>query len=134
MTTRRRLAGVLAGVALLASAVTGCGDTPDVCEDVDALQESADNLRNVEVGAGALDTITTELATIQSTLRELGTDASEQYAPEVDAVRSEVSDLRASVVAATADPSSTSLAAVRDDVRALGTAVGNLGDAIAETC
>jgi hypothetical protein len=87
-----------------------------------------------EVGAGALDTITTELATIQSTLRELGTDASEQYAPEVDAVRSEVSDLRASVVAATADPTSASLAAVRDDVRALGTAVGNLGDAIAATC
>jgi hypothetical protein len=52
----------------------------------------------------------------------------------VDAVQSAASSLESSIEAAAKSPTAKTLAAVGDDVRAVGSSFSALGDALATTC
>lgn len=108
--------------------------TPAVCQTLDDLGSSVEDLQDVEIGENALSAVRDELSDIQAELGQLSEDASGEYSGEIDAVRSAADSLESSVEAATASPSSASLAAVADDVRSLGSAFGNLSEALGDTC
>jgi hypothetical protein len=108
--------------------------TPAVCEDLDALSSSVDDLQALELGEGALDGLRDELAQIRSELDGLSSDTSDEYADETAAVRRSVDALGSSLDAAAEAPSATAWATVADDLREVGSAVGDLGDAVGDTC
>ena len=108
--------------------------TPAVCGDLDALQASVDKLTQVKIGENGLSTLSTELTSIQSEVQQLSKDAPAQYSTETNAVRSAVSSLKSSIQAASAAPSATSFGAVAADVKAVGSAVQVLSDAVSGTC
>ncbi|WP_404390161.1 hypothetical protein [Humibacillus xanthopallidus] len=108
--------------------------TPAVCADVTALRASADKIASIEIGQGALATLTTELATMQATLQQLPADASAQYSSQVDALKAASTRLQSSLQAAVQAPSATTLATVGTDARALGDAVRALSAAVGDGC
>ena len=105
-----------------------------MCDDVAALQASVQRLQDARVGENGLSTLAGELPQIRATLAQLRTDASAEYAPEVSAVRSRTDALTASIQAAVTAPSASSLGRVADDLKAMGAAVTDLGDAVSDSC
>lgn len=135
MIRTRRSAATLCCLLAVGAGVTACGqEQAAVCDEVDALRTSVDNLTKANVGENGLSVISTELENVRSELRQLGQDASAQYSEQISAVRARAADLRSSVATASTDPSADSLSAVADNARAVGAAVQDLGDAVAGTC
>jgi methyl-accepting chemotaxis protein len=130
-----RRAGAVVLVLGVATGAAACGgDTPQVCADVDALKSDLSQLKDVQIQAGALAEMSTDLDQVESDLGDLADSAASQYDTEVDAVRSATTALRDSVEAAVQDPSGAALTQVSSDLGAFSTAVGDLGDALASTC
>jgi hypothetical protein len=130
----RRTTVVAVGLVGLGSALVGCGGEPAVCEDVDALRTSVQNLQDVQIGEGALSALSTDLQQIESDLDQLREDTSEEYSTEIDAVQAETDALRESLQAAGAEPSATSFSEVAGDVQALVSSMTDLDNAVDETC
>ena len=125
-----------AAVCLLGvgSGLIACGGQPAVCDDMDALRASVNDLQNVEVGNNAVSTLTTALQKIQSDLKQLKQDGSDQYSAEIDALENQLTTLRSSLKTASTNPSAASFTEVTNGVKAVGTAVTDLGDAVSSTC
>jgi hypothetical protein len=119
---------------ITSSASSTASTTPAVCADITALRASADKIKTITVGQGALATLSTELTAMQSTLKQLQADASAQYSAEIDAIKTAGNTLDASIRAAQQSPSATTLAAVATDARALGDAVRSLTTAVSGVC
>jgi hypothetical protein len=134
MRTTRLAAAALACTIGLGAGLVGCAGEPAVCADVDALQTSAEDLRAAEPGEGGLEVVTEELQDIEDELQQLKTDAASEYSTQVKAVEDAFAALRTSAASATSDPSSTTLAQVRDDLRSFGSAVSSMGSAVEDTC
>lgn len=134
MTRARRTTAALSCLLALAAGLTACGDSPAVCDDVDALRASVDNLQSANLGENGLDAITTELQTMRSELDQLSEDAQDEYAEQISQVRSRATELREGVQTTAEAPSAAGLADVRGDLSALGTAVQELGSAVADSC
>lgn len=134
MTRARRTTAALSCLLALAAGLTACGDSPAVCDDVDALRASVDNLQSANLGENGLDAITTELQTMRSELDQLSEDAQDEYAEQISQVRSRATELREGVQTTAEAPSAAGLADVRGDLGALGTAVQELGSAVADSC
>lgn len=134
MTRARRTTAALSCLLALATGLTACGDSPAVCDDVDALRASVDNLQSANLGENGLDAITTELQTMRSELDQLSEDAQDEYAEQISQVRSRATELREGVETTAEAPSAAGLADVRGDLGALGTAVQELGSAVADSC
>lgn len=118
----------------ICSGLTACDDQSAVCDDLDALRASVNNLQDARIGENALSVISTALTNMESNLEQLSTDASAEYAPQVDEVRSQAATLEASIESAAANPSAAALSEVAEGVRAVGSAVRDLGDAVGGTC
>jgi hypothetical protein len=134
MTAARTVTGALISFALVGLGVGACGGQPAVCDDVQSLQTSWQDIKRAKPGEGGLSTITTELDTMQTTVKQLGADASSQYSSQVKAVRASTATLGSSVESATSNPTSASIAQVANDVRAVGQAIEDLGTALSNTC
>lgn len=134
MTRARRTTAALSCLLALAAGLTACGDSPAVCDDVDALRASVDNLQSANLGENGLDAITTELQTMRSELDQLSEDAQDEYSEQISQVRSRATELREGVQTTAEAPSAAGLADVRGDLSALGTAVQELGSAVADSC
>ena len=134
----RRLAGTLLTLALSGSLLTACGDGNEesaVCDDVDALRASISSLKSVDIREGdTVSDLTDRLDQIMTDVEKLVDDATSEFAPEIDAVKSDTDTLRASVDAAVAEPTAAALSTVADDVRGLGAAFKDLQQAVADTC
>lgn len=127
---------ILSAVCLvgIGAGLSACSDQPAVCDDVDALKSSVENIKDAQLGENGLDTITTQLSLMKNSLKEIQGSASSMYPTEVAAVRSAADSLSTSVSAATSDPTASSIAAVADSVTRLASAVGDLGTAVKDTC
>jgi hypothetical protein len=108
--------------------------SPEICQDVDALQESLQELQTIEIGQGSLSELGTQMDTVRGDIGQIRRDAGDENATEVEAVSTSADSLESSIDAAVASPSATTLTAVGDSVRALASAVRNLGDALGDTC
>lgn len=130
----RRLGAVAICLVAVGSGLGACSDQPAVCDDVDALKSSMENIRDAQLGENGLDTVTTQLALMKNSLLAIRGTASSQYPTQVAAVRSAADNLTTAVSAAKADPTASSIAAVAGDISALGSAVNDLGTALKDTC
>ena len=125
----------LVSLLLLVPALAACSeDTPAVCDDVQALQTSMDDLRSTDVSQEGLDAVSDQLATMRDQVDTLVADASDEYASEADVVKQQVSRLGDDLRAAQADPSAATLATVGEDVRAVGRSLQDLATAVDATC
>jgi hypothetical protein len=144
MTRTFRVLVSMVCLLVLGSALAACGGedtpteagspTPEICQDVDALRESVQELQNIEIGEGALSELGTQLDTIRGDVGQIRRNSGDEYAAETDALDTATESLGSSIEAAVEAPSATTLAAVGDSVRALASAVRNLGDAVGDTC
>jgi hypothetical protein len=132
--TRHALASTLL-LGAMSLGLSACGqDTPAICDDVDQLRSSVAKLKDIPLDQGALSELSSRLKTIQSDARRLQSDASKQFAGEVAAVRKAGDALGAAIDQAMASPSVATITALRPQLTALGTALGNLTDAVNSTC
>jgi hypothetical protein len=135
MTRAARLVPTLLAVVIAASGLTACGgDKPPVCDDVDALQSSVDNLKDVQVSENGLNALSSDLTQIKGDLQQLTTDAKAEFGDDVSKVDSAVKGLQSSVTAAKSAPSASSLSAVGTAVKGVQSSLSALQDAVSGTC
>jgi hypothetical protein len=134
MTRARRTVASILCLAALPWGATACSGQSAVCDDVDSIKASVQNLKEARIGENGLTVLQTELPKIQSALTQLRADASTQYSSEIDLVQSQARVLRSSVASASADPSMGTFAKVADGIQAVGSATRDLGDAVAGSC
>jgi ElaB/YqjD/DUF883 family membrane-anchored ribosome-binding protein len=135
---KRRWIWAIAAMLVTTTFLGACGgsgaDKPAVCDSLEAVQVSLDNISKTNVGENGLSQLRTELKALKENLDQLLDDARAQFQPQADAVRAAVDELSSSVEAATADPNKTTLEAVRTAMRSLGDAVKDLATAVSDTC
>jgi hypothetical protein len=105
-----------------------------VCDSYDAVQASADDLRNANISENGLSQVRTDLQALRKNLEVLLDDARELYATQVDTVQLAAEQLAATVTAARAEPGPMTLSAVGDAAAWLRETVHRLGTAMADTC
>jgi hypothetical protein len=128
-----RIVAVVAALAFLG----GCaddGDRPAVCDSYDAVQASADDLRNANISENGLSQVRTDLQELRRNLEVLLDDARELYATQVDTIELAAEQLASTVTAAKADPGPMTLSAVGDAAAWLRETVHRLGTDMADTC
>ena len=128
-----RIVTVVAALAFLG----GCaddGDRPAVCDSYDAVQASADDLRNANISENGLSQVRTDLQELRRNLEVLLDDARELYATQVDTIELAAEQLASTVTAAKADPGPMTLSAVGDAAAWLRETVHRLGTDMAGTC
>jgi outer membrane murein-binding lipoprotein Lpp len=132
----RRITRWLVIAAMLSTSVTaGCGSEPaPVCASLASVQHSIAQLRNVTVAENGLTQLKTDLQQLRIYLDELVSQASAEFATEVQAVQAAVTQFRTSVSTARAEPTAVNLTAVRTAFTAVPDAVNGLGQALAGTC
>jgi len=134
MTITVRIATTAVAV-LMTGAMAACSsDKPAVCDDVDTLQSSIDNLQDVQVSENGLNAMSSTLTQIKQDLQQLGADTKAEFGDEADAVRASVTALEESVDGAKADPSSTTLSAVGTAVTGVEGSLTALIEAVSGTC
>ncbi len=134
MTLTRRTAASLFCLLVLSPGITACSGQNAVCDDLDSINASIQNIKTAKIGENGLSVVKTELSKIGSELKQLRADASAQYSSQINQVESRASALRSSIAAAAADPSSATLTGVSADVQAFRAAVGDLSDAVSGSC
>jgi hypothetical protein len=127
-------AGVLAVSAALTMAACGESAQARACGRSDAVRSAVENLRNVNLSENGMVALDSALAQVKTELELLRSDVKADLQPQVDAVRSSVTQLRSSVRGALTDPTSGSLAAVGTSVDQLRATVGNLRTAVSASC
>lgn len=121
-------------LAVATAGLSACAEDPAICQDVDELRSDFDDLKDIQIEAGALSELATDVDEIEADVKQLVDDASTEFGTEVDAVKAATEALRAGIDGATTDPSADALVQVSDGVAALTTAVGDLSDAVSGTC
>jgi hypothetical protein len=134
MTRARRTAASILCLVSLSWGATACSGQSAVCDDIDSINASVQNLKEARIGENGLTVVQTELPKIQSDLTQLRADASTQYSSEINLVESHARALRSSVASASADPSMGAFAKVADGIQAVRSATRDLGDAVAGSC
>jgi metal-sulfur cluster biosynthetic enzyme len=127
-------AAAVACIVVLAPTVSACTGQSEVCDDVQALRTSVENLQDATVGENALDVIVTEVRNIEEALGMLAEDASDEYATEIGAVREDVDQVKSSTNAAIKSPTRDSLRQVGNDLRTVRMSVDNLVTSAGDTC
>lgn len=105
-----------------------------VCRDAKDLRTEVDKLTSTELGQGTLTELSKELAGVRDSVQQLAADASDQYATQVDALKSAADSLESSLQDVTASPSAAGLQAVGTAIGKLGDATQELGTALSDTC
>jgi hypothetical protein len=131
---RHSILSAVALLVVLALAGCGSGDQPAVCDSLDAVRASADDVKDANVSENGMSQVRASLTALQQNLQQLGTEARTQFESQIAAVRAAADQLSTSVSAAKADPTTATLDVVRDAMTSLGAAVDSLGDAMADTC
>lgn len=104
-----------------------------LCDSVAALQASVAQLRNIDVSKGTAG-VQQAVQGVQANLQQVMSDAKTQYAPQVDSLKQDASQLRSAVDAAQANPSVSALAAIRGAIQTLVNGVSALADAVKPSC
>ena len=134
MTRTRRAAVTALSLVVLGAGLAACGGQPAVCDDMDSLNASVQKLKDANISDNGLSAVKTDLSNVESDLKQLKADASAQYSSQIDDVRTQAASLQSSIRAAAAAPSVDALAQVVDGVKAVGAAIGDLGDAVSSSC
>lgn len=134
MSRLRRVAAMVVVMVAIVAGAGACSDQPAVCDDVDSLRASLDELGRAAGQEDRVTAVPDALDAVRSDLVRLGNDASAEFAPQVETVKSSVDDLESTIEQATAERDAAGFAAVAVSARAAGAAVGALADAVSSTC
>lgn len=118
----------------LAVGVSGCAGEPEVCGEVEALRADLDDLGTIEIQPGSLADFSASLDEVEADVDRLAESASSEYETEIDAVQSATQDLTSSVESAGQAPSASAITEVSADFGAFSAAVGDLREAVGDTC
>ena len=134
MRMRRPFALALSPLVLAVSLTACGGDESDVCSGVDSLKSSVDNLKDVQVGENGLNALSDGLNQVDDDLDQLSSDAKAQFGDEIGAVTTAVDNLKGAIAGAKSDLSKQSFTDVATSVRAVGTSIESLDQAVQSTC
>jgi hypothetical protein len=127
-----RIAAVTAAAML---GLGGCGtDQPQVCDSLDAVQTTMQQIRNANVAENGLAPLRGYLQQLKTDIGLLLNDATAQYAPQAQQVRAAAEQVSASVATARETPDAAHLSEVRSTLGALRSSLNSLGDAMSGTC
>ena len=125
---------VLAAAALVAA---GCGgdDKPAYCSNVSDLEQSVDDLKNVQLKeSGSLSTLQTDVEKVQSDADAIVSSAKEDFPNETSALKSSVSSLSTTINELPSSPTAQELAALAPDINSVVTAAKDLDSATSSAC
>ena len=125
---------VLAAAALVAA---GCGgdDEPAYCSNVGDLQQSVDDLKNVQLTeSGSLSSLQTAIQEVQSDADAAVSSAKADFPNETSALKSSVSSLSTTIEALPSSPTAQQLAALAPEINGVVTAAKDLDSATSAAC
>jgi hypothetical protein len=128
------MAVAAAGAAIGGSALVACSSTPAVCSDLAAVQTTLHQLTNLQLGQDTLHDLQSHLQKLDKQVRTLASDASNQYSPEISAVRSSLHKVQSAATSAVSSPSAASVSQLRTDVHGLTSSIKQLSSAASNTC
>ena len=131
----KRMTTRIAAVTAAALVLGGCGtDQPPVCDSLVAVQTTMHQVRNANVAENGLAPLQANLRQLKADVGVLLTEASTQFGPEADMVRTAADQVSTSVAAARQSPDVAHLGEVRTTLGALRSSLQVLGDAMSGTC
>jgi hypothetical protein len=140
-TVRKIPRALLVVSVLLGVLLVGCGggnggsDQPAVCDSVDSLKTSVDNVKDTDVrSSGAFRDLESGLTGIRSELTDVKSDAKSEFSSQIDAAEKSYGALKTSVEDAKANMSAATLAAAGSALSVFRTDVGTLTQDIDSTC
>jgi hypothetical protein len=122
------------GVAVVMGAAACGADQPAVCDSLDAVQITADHIRDANMSENGVTQLQTYLQQLRPELDQLYSDAQAQFATEATTVRTAVDQFAADVAAARATPNVATLSAVRTSVTGVQESMQVLRNAVSGTC
>ena len=121
---------------LLTVSLVACGgDKPAVCDSVDNLKSSVQDVQDVDVtGPGGPGDLQTALTAVETDLAAVKADAKSQFTTQISAVEASYAALASTVTAAKADPTAATLTAAASAVSSFGTDAETLTSDVDATC
>ena len=119
---------LLLSLAAAASLTAGCGDSdkPDYCSNVSDLQQSVDDVKNIQLESGALSALQTGLQEVRTDANAVVSSAQQDFPSETSALRSSVSSLSTAIEQLPSSPTAQELAALVPEINSTVTAANNL--------
>jgi len=134
MKSSSTLAVTAVTVTMLLGGCGGSGDQPAVCDSLDAVQASVDHMNVANYSENGMSQMRSDLEGLKLNLQQLTDDAQAQVQPQVQAIRASADQVSASVSAAKANPTETTLDGVRGAMAALSDALRGARTAVSGTC
>jgi hypothetical protein len=132
--TARLVSTLLAAVVAFSGLVACGGDQPAVCDDLDAVQASVDNLKDIQVSENGLTALSPALSQVKQDLQQLVMDAKAEFGDEASKVQTAVTALQGSVATAKSERTASSLTDVGTAVGVVRSSLTALQDAVSGTC
>lgn len=131
-----RFLTLAAAALLVGGTLAGCSeDEPPVCTSVDNLQSSVNDVKSIDVSSeSALSDLESGLATVQTNLADVKSDAQAEFSSGVETVETSFADVQSSIADAKSDPTQTTLAAAGAALSQFGSDVDTLISDIQTTC
>ena len=132
-----RLLWIVFVLAIAALVAAGCGgdDKPAYCSNVSDLQQSVDDLKNVQLSeSGALSTLQTDLQKVQSDANAVVSSAKQDFPSQTSALKSSVSKLSTTIEQLPASPTAQQLAPLAQEISSVVTAAKDLDSATSSAC
>jgi hypothetical protein len=127
-----------AAPALVVFAISGtaaCSQSrPPVCTQVDAVRSSIKEFQKTSLSENGMGSLSTALSAVRNELNRLSEEASAQFQPQIDAVRTAVDQVQQRVSEAKAAPSAQAFGQVGVALGGVQTAAKDLGQAFKDTC
>jgi hypothetical protein len=126
----------LATITVLATgALAACGsDRPEFCDRVDTLQNSITQLTSVNAEAGVLDTIRTDLETVETNAQSVVDSARTDFPRESSDLENSIDTARESIQGLPSSPSPAEITAVALNVSAVANSARSFEEATSSAC
>jgi outer membrane murein-binding lipoprotein Lpp len=137
MLVRMRRASIwsVAIATVISLFLAGCADEqPVMCDSLDAVQHTVENLRNANVSENGMAAFTAGLDQLRADVDQLLAGAEDEFKNQIDAVQSAVGQLESSVRGVREDPSAATLTIVREAYSDLRSAVEALVGSMRNAC
>jgi soluble cytochrome b562 len=130
------VAAAVVWVALVPAGLAACANAepPAFCQDLDHLAASMQALKQTDVKAEGINGVKTKLQAISQDLDQLSATAKQQFAPQINEVKKQGSELKTTVDAAVKDPSEANVSAARRNVGELRNAFLDLQATLQASC
>ena len=132
-----RMLSIMVVLAAAALVVAGCGgdDEPAYCSNVSDLQQSVDDLKNVQLKeSGSLSSLQTAIQEVQSDADAVVSSAKEDFPNETSALKSSVASLSTTIEELPSSPTAQQLAALAPEINGVVTAAKDLDSATDSEC